>query len=292
MTARVKRQAKEVARIDHEVIADGVAERGAGTGLPIMKLLTLRDRVEAACPPCHLGLPTPCGTSSPRCCRRDRPMSPPIRGAATAAGSRDRIVFDKLIQVLRFGCSYEAIADTTCSATTMRDRRDEWIALGVFAAAGPDRPRGLRPHRRAGARRDRRRRVHHQGPRRRRGRRPVPGRPAQTGHETVGAGRGLRHPAGPGPGRGAPPRLAAAGPHPGPARRSRPAARGDHRASGRRLRLGQDPQTSPSAGCAARSRTRARRRRSRPANAGTSSGPTPGTTRSTGSNAATNAARR
>ena len=45
----------------------------------------------------------------------------------------DRIVFDKLIQVLRFGCSYEAIADTTCSATTIRDRRDEWITLGVFA---------------------------------------------------------------------------------------------------------------------------------------------------------------
>jgi transposase len=44
----------------------------------------------------------------------------------------DRIVFDKLIQVLRFGCSYQAIADTTCSATTIRNRRDEWIALGVF----------------------------------------------------------------------------------------------------------------------------------------------------------------
>ncbi|MCW2877261.1 MAG: transposase [Sphaerisporangium sp.] len=45
----------------------------------------------------------------------------------------DRIVFDKLIQVLRFGCSYQAIADTTCSATTIRSRRDEWIKLGVFA---------------------------------------------------------------------------------------------------------------------------------------------------------------
>ncbi len=45
----------------------------------------------------------------------------------------DRIVFDKLIQVLRFGCSYEAIADATCSATTIRNRRDEWIAAGVFA---------------------------------------------------------------------------------------------------------------------------------------------------------------
>lgn len=45
----------------------------------------------------------------------------------------DRIVFDKMLQVLRFGCSYEAIADTTCSATTIRNRRDEWIELGVFA---------------------------------------------------------------------------------------------------------------------------------------------------------------
>ncbi|MFC9758850.1 IS5 family transposase [Streptomyces sp. NPDC056921] len=45
----------------------------------------------------------------------------------------DRIVFDKLLQLLRFGCSYEAIADTACSATTIRNRRDEWIRLGVFA---------------------------------------------------------------------------------------------------------------------------------------------------------------
>ena len=45
-----------------------------------------------------------------------------------------RIVFDKLVQVLRFGCSYQGIADTTCSATTIRDRRDDWITLGVFTA--------------------------------------------------------------------------------------------------------------------------------------------------------------
>ncbi len=45
----------------------------------------------------------------------------------------DRIVFGKLVQVLRFGCSYEAIADCTCSATTIRGRRDEWIAAGIFA---------------------------------------------------------------------------------------------------------------------------------------------------------------
>ncbi len=45
----------------------------------------------------------------------------------------DRVVFDKLIQVLRFGCSYEAIADTTCSASTIRNRRDEWLKAGLFA---------------------------------------------------------------------------------------------------------------------------------------------------------------
>jgi transposase len=45
----------------------------------------------------------------------------------------DRIVFDKLLQVLRFGCSYQGIADTTCSASTIRARRDEWIKAGVFA---------------------------------------------------------------------------------------------------------------------------------------------------------------
>jgi transposase len=31
------------------------------------------------------------------------------------------------------GAAYEKIADTTCSATTIRDRRDEWIVAGVFA---------------------------------------------------------------------------------------------------------------------------------------------------------------
>jgi transposase len=45
----------------------------------------------------------------------------------------DRIVFEKLIQVLRFGCSYVSIADCTCGATTIRDRRDEWIQAGIFA---------------------------------------------------------------------------------------------------------------------------------------------------------------
>lgn len=45
----------------------------------------------------------------------------------------DRVVFDKLVLVLVSGLAYEKVADTTCSATTLRDRRDEWIAAGVFA---------------------------------------------------------------------------------------------------------------------------------------------------------------
>jgi transposase len=44
----------------------------------------------------------------------------------------DRVVFEKLVQVLVFGCAYERIADGTCSATTLRDRRDEWIELGTM----------------------------------------------------------------------------------------------------------------------------------------------------------------
>jgi transposase len=43
----------------------------------------------------------------------------------------DRIVFDKLVQVLVFGCGYRRIADHTGSATTLRRRRDEWITAGV-----------------------------------------------------------------------------------------------------------------------------------------------------------------
>src|SRR5215210_4469466 len=46
----------------------------------------------------------------------------------------DRMVFEKLVQVLVFGCAYYRIADEGCSATTLRDGRDEWIELGVFDA--------------------------------------------------------------------------------------------------------------------------------------------------------------
>ncbi len=46
----------------------------------------------------------------------------------------ERVVFEKLVQVLVFGCAYWRIADNEeeCSATTLRRRRDEWIAAGVM----------------------------------------------------------------------------------------------------------------------------------------------------------------
>jgi transposase len=44
----------------------------------------------------------------------------------------DAVVFDKLVEVLVYGAGYERIADATCSATTLRRRRDEWIRLGIF----------------------------------------------------------------------------------------------------------------------------------------------------------------
>ena len=44
----------------------------------------------------------------------------------------DAVVFDKLVEALVFGVGYERLADSSCSATTMRRRRDEWIRLGVW----------------------------------------------------------------------------------------------------------------------------------------------------------------
>jgi transposase len=44
----------------------------------------------------------------------------------------DKVVFEKLVQVLVFGCAYWRISDEECSATTLRRRRDEWIELGAM----------------------------------------------------------------------------------------------------------------------------------------------------------------
>jgi transposase len=46
----------------------------------------------------------------------------------------DRVIFEKLVQVLVFGCAYERIADDSCSATTLRRRREEWIEAGSMEA--------------------------------------------------------------------------------------------------------------------------------------------------------------
>lgn len=44
----------------------------------------------------------------------------------------DRVVFEKLVAVLVFGCAYWRIAEEGCSATTIRRRRDEWIEAGLM----------------------------------------------------------------------------------------------------------------------------------------------------------------
>ena len=74
--------------------------------LPSCILNPLWDQFAALLPPHHDPHPLGC----------HRPRIP------------DRIVFDKLIQVLVFGCGYRRIADTSCSATTLRRRRDELTA--------------------------------------------------------------------------------------------------------------------------------------------------------------------
>jgi nucleoside-diphosphate-sugar epimerase len=72
----------------------------------------------------------------------------------------DQAVFDNLLQVLVFGCGYRRIADATCSAATIRRRRDEWAAarlmqhLERIAHDAYDRMIGL-PHAGLRHRRDR-----------------------------------------------------------------------------------------------------------------------------------------
>ena len=56
-----------------------------------------------------------------------------IRWAVTGPGSATGSSSTSCCRSLRFGCSYEAVADRGCSATTIRERRDEWIRAGIFA---------------------------------------------------------------------------------------------------------------------------------------------------------------
>lgn len=46
----------------------------------------------------------------------------------------DRVTLNKLIQILVPGAADEKTSDSTCSAMTIRCRRDEWINAGIFTA--------------------------------------------------------------------------------------------------------------------------------------------------------------
>ena len=53
-------------------------------------------------------------------------------GFSPTAHRRQVGLRQKLVQVLVLGCAYERISDASCSATTLRRRRDEWIGSGVM----------------------------------------------------------------------------------------------------------------------------------------------------------------
>ncbi len=44
----------------------------------------------------------------------------------------DKVVFEQLVQALVSGYAYCRIADGSCSASTLRRRRDEWIEAGTM----------------------------------------------------------------------------------------------------------------------------------------------------------------
>ncbi len=77
-------------------------------------------------------LTAPRWIDSRRCCPADRPTIRSIRWAATARGSATGSSSTSCSS----SCASAAPAsqaDTACSATPIRNRRDEWIRLGIFA---------------------------------------------------------------------------------------------------------------------------------------------------------------
>ena len=75
----------------------------------------------------------------------------------------DLVVFEKLVQILVADWTYHRIADEQCSATTLRDRRDQRIEIGVIDTLGEvvlegyDRSIGLELRKESPRRRDQRR---------------------------------------------------------------------------------------------------------------------------------------
>ena len=58
--------------------------------------------------------------------------APTIRSDATVRASPRGSSSRSWLLVLVFGCAYHRIADDSCSESTLRRRRDEWIELGVM----------------------------------------------------------------------------------------------------------------------------------------------------------------
>jgi hypothetical protein len=59
-------------------------------------------------------------------------MIPLTRWAATGPGSGTGSSSKSWSRSYGSGCSYESIADCACGATTIRERRDEWLKAGIF----------------------------------------------------------------------------------------------------------------------------------------------------------------
>jgi hypothetical protein len=70
----------------------------------------------------------PCGTNSPPCCRNH---ATPIHWAATDGASPTGSSSTSSSRCWSSAAATAASKTSTCSATTLRRRRDEWIALGL-----------------------------------------------------------------------------------------------------------------------------------------------------------------
>ena len=207
--------------------------------------LSFPTKEKAPCPHCHHTSSSPSGNSFRPCAREphDHPLG------CHRSRIPERVVFEKLVQVLVFGCAYDRIADASCSESTLRRRRDEWIELGVMERLREicldayDRLIGLELSEVA-----------------------VDGciTKAPCGGEKAGRSpvdrgkRGMKRsmavdakgiPLGDRERPGQPPRLAAFGPHPkGGLRGARDAARGGERPPRPRLRLASHPRASGGVG--------------------------------------------
>src|SRR5215213_3028426 len=83
----------------------------------------------APCPHSHHTSSSPSSSSS----KPSFPSTAPtIRSDATVCASPRGSSSRSWVQVLVFGCAYHRIAYASCSESTLRRRRDEWIELGVM----------------------------------------------------------------------------------------------------------------------------------------------------------------